>query len=176
VEWTESGGGTSSFFAAESEAFLEFIASHLPDPSHELTACRFEEATLRAGRQAAGFTPPNPDLLPFPRGFLRRGSSAGIVVFHGEPHAIIEALTKRQTLPPVSANTTAMLFGPGLEGLCRLASQREVELWRNLAAPVSFIALVLEGYSTDDVAPMLRAGILEFVADDDDVNAHIKDR
>ncbi len=39
--WIRSGGGTSSLFAAEADALLEFIAEQLPDPSPELAVCRF---------------------------------------------------------------------------------------------------------------------------------------
>src|SRR5271156_1329399 len=36
-EWVNAGGGTASFFDAEAEALLNFIADRLPYPSHELT-------------------------------------------------------------------------------------------------------------------------------------------
>jgi len=160
-QWTEAGGGTSSFFAIEGETFLDFIASRLPNPSHELTACRFEQATLRANQQAIGFTPPDADLLLVPGCALRRGSYGGMVVFHGEPHAIIEALEKHQALPPVSADVTTILFGPGLDRLCRVASPREVALWERLAAPVPLTSLLREGHSRNDLVAMLQAGILE---------------
>ncbi|MGD0666155.1 MAG: hypothetical protein ABSB23_01235 [Bryobacteraceae bacterium] len=162
-DWTEAGGGTSSFFAAEAEAFLDFIAGRLPHPSHELTACRFEQATLRANQQAIGFTPPGPDRLQAPRCALRRGRHAGLVAFHGEPHAIIEALTQHQALPPVSAAATAILFAPGLEGLWRVASSREAALWEKLTMPVRFTSLARDGYRRDDIAAMLRIGFVEFV-------------
>jgi hypothetical protein len=161
-QWTEAGGGTSSFFAAEAEAFLEFIASRLPNPSHELTTCRFEQATLRAGEQAPGFTPPDPDLLLAPTRALRRGRYAGMAVFHGEPCAIIEAVMKHHALPPVSADATTLLFGPGLDRLWRVASPGEVALWQKLTATVPFSSLIREGYDRDDLAPMLYAGIVEF--------------
>jgi hypothetical protein len=161
-EWTEAGGGTSSFFAAEAEALLEFIANRLPDPSHELTACRFEQATLRASEQAIAFTPPGPDLPPAPRCALGRGRYAAMVPFHGEPYAIIEALVKHQALPPVSADATTIVFGPGLDRLCRVASPREVAVWRKLTAPYAFTSLLDEGYHRDDLASMLQAGIVEF--------------
>jgi hypothetical protein len=161
-QWTEAGGGTSSFFAIEGETFLEFIASRLPNPSHELTACRFEQATLRANEQAIGFTPQDPNLLLAPGCALRRGRYAGMVAFHGESYAIIEALVKHQALPPVSADATTILFGPGLDRLCRVASPREVALWQKLTAPVPLTSLLREGHKRDDIAPMLRAGIVEF--------------
>jgi hypothetical protein len=46
--WADSGGATSSFFAAAADALLDSIANQLPDPSHELAACRLEQQTLRA--------------------------------------------------------------------------------------------------------------------------------
>jgi hypothetical protein len=39
-QWTNSGGGTSSFFADGAGALLDFIGTHLPGPSHDLTVCR----------------------------------------------------------------------------------------------------------------------------------------
>ena len=133
-QWILGGGGTSSFFATESDTLLEFIASRLPDPSHQLTACRFEQATLRAN-QAVGFTPSDLELpLSRPssmRYALRRGRYAATATFHGDPHEIIGALMNHRPLPAVSAEATTMLFGPGLERLCRVASPLEVALWRS---------------------------------------------
>jgi hypothetical protein len=160
--WTEAGGGTSSFFAAEAEAFLEFIAGRLPDPSHELTACRFEQATLRANERRKSFTPPDPDLLADSRCVLRRGRHAGMVAFYGDPHRIIEALVKHQPLPPAPSNVTTMLFGPGLAQSCRMASQREVAIWQTLQTPVPFFTLLGEAYRRDELARMLQDGIVEF--------------
>src|SRR5438046_1378824 len=97
-EWTNSGGGTSSFFAAEADALFDFIADRLPNPSHELTACLFEQATLRANEKAAGFTPPEWVRLDAPQCALRRGCYAGIVLFHGDPALILEALLTRKPL------------------------------------------------------------------------------
>jgi hypothetical protein len=161
-EWTNSGGGTSSFFAAEADALFDFIADHLPDPSHELTACRFEQATLRANEKAAGFTPPELVRLEAPLSALRRGRYAGIVLFHGDPDPILDALLTRKPLPPVSPEVTAILFGPGLDRLWRPASLTEVELWERLAAPSAFAALLREGYRREAIEAMLHAGALEY--------------
>jgi hypothetical protein len=46
--WVNSGGVTSSFFAAAADALLDSIANQLPDPSHELAVCRLEQLILRA--------------------------------------------------------------------------------------------------------------------------------
>ena len=51
--WIERSGGTSSFFAAEAEAFLTFIERHLQGRSHIRTLCQLERATIRAGEGAA---------------------------------------------------------------------------------------------------------------------------
>ena len=67
-EWVNSGGGTSSFFAAEGDALLDFIANRLPDPSHELTLCRLEQATLRANDGAIDFRAPDAALIDNPAG------------------------------------------------------------------------------------------------------------
>lgn len=160
-DWIEAGGGTSSFFAAEAEGLLEFIASRLPDPSHELSACRFEQATLRASEQAIRFTPPALELLSSEGSTVRRGRFGGVAAFHGRADAIIDALVKRRTLPAISPDVVTTLFGPGLDRLWRFASPREAVLWERLKAPVPYIGLLREDYSHDDVAPMLREGVLE---------------
>jgi hypothetical protein len=36
-DYVDQGGGLALFLAAESEAFLAFLADRLPDPSHALT-------------------------------------------------------------------------------------------------------------------------------------------
>src|SRR5262249_11856823 len=71
--WTNHGGGTSSFFAGESDALFDFIAARLHDPSHELTVCKFEQATLRANERAAVFIAPELGQLDALGCALRRG-------------------------------------------------------------------------------------------------------
>jgi hypothetical protein len=161
--WTNAGGGTSSFFAAEADALFDFIAARLPDPSHELTACRFEQATLRANEKAPVFTPPELVAPDAPRCALRRGLYAGMVLFHGDPAAILDALLTAKPLPPISAETNPILLSPGLDRLWRPASRSEVELWDRLAAPSSFLALLQEGFLRDTIESLLRAGALEYV-------------
>jgi hypothetical protein len=57
-DWVVLGGGTAFDPAIEADAFLDFVASQLGDPSHELTVCRMEQATYRASEAARGFRPP----------------------------------------------------------------------------------------------------------------------
>lgn len=162
-EWTKSGGGTSSFFAAEADVLLDFIGNHLRDPSHELTVCRMEQATLRANENVGSFTVPDLARLDDPDCVVRRGSHAGIPIFHGEPDQILHALLEHQPPPPLSPDARGILFGPGLEKLCRPASANELALWGRLANRVNLAALFQEGYKKEDLAEMLRAGAAEYV-------------
>ncbi|HTS66815.1 MAG TPA: hypothetical protein VMH28_32550 [Candidatus Acidoferrales bacterium] len=161
--WTNCGGGTSSFFAAEADALFDFIAARLHDPSHELTVCRFEQATLRASEKAAVFIPPKPIEPDAPGRALRRGPYAGMVLFHGDPGVILDALATGKPLPPVSHEVSPILLSPGLDRLWRPASAIEVGLWNRLSAPSPFPALLREGFPRDAIESMLRAGALEFV-------------
>jgi hypothetical protein len=165
-EWTNSGGGTSSFFYAEAEALLDFIAAHLPNPSHELTACRLEQATLRASEGVAAFTAPDPAELDRTPCLLGRGRHAGIANFHGEPHPVVSALLAHKPLPPVfSEAEVTLLFAPGLDRLCRPASAAEVDLWQTLIGPLELRELLRRGHDREDVAALLQCGALEYIKD-----------
>ena len=91
-EWVDAGAGTSSFFDAEGESFLSFISKRLTDPSHELSVCQFEQATLRASNGASRFSPPAPDGLDDPAHNLRRGSHASLVRLYADPSLILQSL------------------------------------------------------------------------------------
>jgi hypothetical protein len=94
---------------------------------------------------------------------VRRGRHAGIATFHGEPHRIVSALLDHKTLPQVSPEAEViMLFGPGLERLCRAASSSEVALWERLTETVKLTALLREGHRPDDIKAMLHAGVAEY--------------
>jgi len=161
--WTGSGGGTSSFFASEADALFDFIAARLRDPSHELAVCRFEHATLRANEGAAFFVPPVLASLDLRGCVLRRGLNGRMVFFSGHPGSILDALLTRKPLPPLSSEMTAVVLGPGLDRLWRLASLHEVQLWERLAEPVLFTSLTQEGFQRDAIESMLRAGVLDYV-------------
>jgi hypothetical protein len=108
--WVASGGGAASVLTAEADAFLDFIASHLPDPSHALTICRLEQATLRASA----------------------GTATSIVHFHADPDQLFAAVAAGPgaALPPVTAEpVVSILFAPGLDGLSRVATAEEVARW-----------------------------------------------
>ena len=159
-KWVSTGGGTGSFFAAEADAFLDFIAGHLPDPSHVLTLCRVEQATLRASegvRHFAGFDPSRAG------GLLRVGRYAALVRFHSEPHLLLAALQGEAPPHSLSPRAIPMLFGPGLDGLCRLATEEEVTLWERLATPAAWPVLLREGHAPDTIQALLLAGAAEYM-------------
>ena len=159
--WIRCGGGTSSLFAAEADALLEFIAEQLPDPSPELAVCRFEQLTLRANDAASSFTAPDRPLFELRR-IVRQGRHAGVVLFHGEPDMILNALWHRKPLPDFSPEVTPLLVAPGLKPLCRIASRHELELWNKLAVPMVSTALEQDRWRRDAIETMLHVGALEF--------------
>jgi hypothetical protein len=164
--WIERGGGTFSFFAAEAEAFLTFIERHLPERSHIRTLCQLERATIRADEGAAGreiaragpadaWTCDPGDRLSATAD-LGRGSHADLVECWADPSVLVPAFYGEAQLPPVSAESTAMLFAPGIEGYCRPASDDETALWRCLAKPVSLSAVLARGLSASTISTLVR--------------------
>ena len=125
--------------ASAFHAIKSFIAGRLPNPSHELTVCRLEQATLRANQHARAFRAPGCEILSEAGCALRRGRYAGMVVFYA----------------------TTVLFAPGLDRLYRVASPREVALWNMLAGTMPVGSLSTEGYRRPELASLLREGILE---------------
>jgi hypothetical protein len=161
-EWINSGAGTQSFYATEADSFFDFIIGHLSNPSHELTVCQLERATLRASNGTSNFAAPDPLRLNDPNCPLRHGSYAGLVRFYAEPHRLLDSLQKHEPLPPLSSEVMTMLFGPGLEQLCRPASMAEVNLWDRLDTTVAVRALLSEGYQRETVEILLNIGAIEY--------------
>lgn len=161
-EWINSGAGTRSFYAAEAVSFLDFISAQLINPSHELTVCQLEQATLRASNGTDYFAAPDLLRLHDPNCALCRGTYAGLVRFYAEPHRLLAALQKREPLPPLSSEVMIMLFGPGLEQLCRPASMAEVNLWDRLDTTVAVRTLLSEGYRRETFEILLNAGVVEY--------------
>jgi hypothetical protein len=119
---------------------LDFIAGQLPDPSAELTVCRFEQLAIRAHRAAAAFKAPDPARFDSRR-VLKRGEHAGLAVFH---------------------EGRALLVAPGMTALCRVASPFEKRLWARLATSCRAAALIEEGIPREVMEGMLRIGALEY--------------
>jgi hypothetical protein len=141
-EWTASGAGTSSFFEAEGDAFLEFLSARLDDPSQALSMCRIELATLRASERAGSFVKPDLSRLDDPECVVRASRFSALVHCDTEPHLV--------------------LFGPGLDGLWRPASREEAELWARLSAAVAVRELLQAGYERGAMEALLDAGAMEY--------------
>jgi hypothetical protein len=160
--WMESGGGTASFFAAETDSLLDFIAGQLPDPSPELALCRVEQLTLRAAHRASDFEAADPALFDRRRA-VRRAFHAGVVLFPGGYDLILSKLLQLEPLALRSGTVTPLLVAPGSQPLCRIASPAEHEIWTRLAHPMAVNALMRSGCPIDSIEAMLRIGALEFV-------------
>jgi hypothetical protein len=143
AEWTNSGAGTSSFFDAEGDAFLEFLCSRLDDPSQALTICRIERATIRASQRAESFVRPDWSRLGEAEWVVRSDRFAAVIHCDTWPHLL--------------------LFGPGLENLWRAASREEADLWARLPAPVMVRELLqTTGCDRQSLGALMDAGAVEF--------------
>ena len=164
-EWIDMGAGTSSFFDVEGELFLEFISKRLTDPSHELSVCQFEQATLRASNGASTFSPPDADSLADSQRKLRRGSHATLVRLYADPSLILQSRKTGEPLPPLLSEPIVLMFSPGLPELCHAPSAEEIAIWDALAAPAPLLDLLRRNASTQTPAHLLKQGIIEFDAD-----------
>ena len=162
-EWVEAGGGTAYFFGAEADSFLEFIAKRLPDPSHSLSICRLEQATLRASEGSRCFTAPDLSRLDDQDCVVRRGRYAALVPFYAQPSLLMAAL-RGGPVPGTSPSAVCMLFGPAFEGLSREASDAEVRLWNRLKQPEGLPVLLQEGHRRDVVESLTVCGCTECLA------------
>jgi hypothetical protein len=143
-DWVEGGGGTNSFFAAEADSFLEFVAQRLTEPSHALSLCRLEQAMLRAEAIAAHFTPPDPRALDDSTRFLVTSRQAACVALHADFSQLLIAIEGDDVLPPLSDHAHSLLVAPGLPGFARPAGAAEVALWRSVTEPQTVAALLLK--------------------------------
>ncbi len=151
-EYVDRGGGAMLSLAAESEAFLGFLAPRLPDPSHALTLCRMDQALTRARLGASTFLLSKQHVRDGP---VSRGRYAALVRFYADPGAVMAAL-KGGKLPPVGPPDYAVLFAPGLPNLFRTATEAEAGLWDRL--PLADPPLSL-------ITPLLMEGVLEYPSD-----------
>jgi len=74
---------------------------------------------------------------------------------------LVLAAVEGQPLPPVSRETTPVLFGPGLHGLSRPATSEEVTLWERLGTPEALSVLSREGHRREAIERLVAAGIVE---------------
>ena len=161
-EWVDSGAGTSSFFDAEGESFLSFISKRLTDPSHELSVCQFEQATLRASNGASSYTSPDPSALANVDCKLRQGRHAALVRLYVDPELLIESMQTRKPLPPLSSEALVLMFSPGLPQLCNAPSEEEIATWEALDAPASVGTLLSLNISQETLTQLLEQGTIEY--------------
>jgi hypothetical protein len=122
------------------ENLLDFVAKHLPNPSAELSVCRFERLALCAHSASHCFKAPDPAGFDGRR-LVERARNAGLAVFQNEP---------------------TLLVAPGLPLLCRIASPAEKRLWGRLATPCGLASLMEEGLPRETIESMLQVGALEY--------------
>jgi len=161
-EWVDAGAGTRSFFDAEGESFLSFISERLTDPSHELSVCQFEQATLRASNGASFHASPDLTGLVNPERNLRRGKHAALVCLYVDPSLLLESMQTRKPLPPLSSEPIVLMFSPGLPQLCNAPSEEEIAVWEALDAPASVGTILSLNVSPKTLAGLLRQGTIEY--------------
>jgi hypothetical protein len=122
------------------DTLLDFMAERLPDPSAELSICRFEQLTRRAHAASRTFRAPDPALC-IPSRLVQRGGGAGLTSFQDGP---------------------GLLVAPGLSSLCRIASPQEQQLWARLATPSTIASLIEAGASQETIQELLRIGGLDY--------------
>jgi hypothetical protein len=158
-EWVDSGAGAASFHGVEAELFLDFIASQLIDPSHELTVCQFERATLRANNGASHFVAPDASALQDPESLLRRGRYAELVRFYTDLDQLFNAVHNHEPLPDIPV--MRILFSPGLPRLFTEPSPAEVRVWEALEVPVSIETLLDQRHALTTLQGLLNYGAIE---------------
>lgn len=162
-QWVGTGRATGAFVASSSSDFLEFIAHQLPDPSHELCICRFEQAVVHA---SIGLLASESEQLPdqdCEGALVRAGRHANLVTFFGEPSTILDAAVNARPLPRVLDHPTALLFAPRIPGHFRIADTDDIALWRMLAQPVS-IGWLTRLRPASAIKELLYQGVMERVA------------
>jgi hypothetical protein len=163
-DWVEAGGSTSFDPIIEAVAFLDFVGSRLPDPSHALTLCRMERATYRASAAALRFEPPNPAILGDPNISLKIGSGASLVRFLAEPAELLAAVEAGAPLPPIADRSFPLLFAPGLTGLVREPSDAEESVWEQLARPTTIDVLTRYGHTRGPIKALFDIGAVELAS------------
>lgn len=162
--WVASGGGTSSFFASEANAFLEFIAGHLEPISHEMSICKLERAVHLAGSGALGF---DAQTSTFQAGntMLYRGQYASLVDFYVEPDILFAMIEAKQALPSVGSDRIPLLFAPGIPNLFRHANPEEARLWSVLNYPQPIAKLLASGWGHEELLNMISLGAIAVVSE-----------
>ncbi|MFD2501655.1 hypothetical protein ACFSTI_26085 [Rhizorhabdus histidinilytica] len=133
AEWVARGGGTSSFFETEAEAFLTFVSRRLDRPSHASSLCRFERAVIRARGASTMRRLIRPASID---SMVQRSPHADLVELHAPVEQLLEALAKTRRWPAICEGSHRLLVAPGIAGLVRDASPVEIALWHAAERPV----------------------------------------
>jgi hypothetical protein len=106
---------------------------------------------------------PRPSQRPGPAALAGSftGRWAELVTFYTQPRLLLAAL-QGGALPPLSSETTLVLFGPGLYKFSRLASTEDVALWKGIQDRPLVSTLIDEGHPRETIEDFLNAGIAEF--------------
>jgi hypothetical protein len=160
-DWVEAGGGATFDPASEAEAFLEFVADRLDNPSHAISVCRMEQATYRASGAALRFTPPDLSFLDHPNAMLCAGKGAALVRFFAEPQRLFAAIEAKAPLPPLSDKCFPVLFAPGLPTLFRAADNEEAAIWDKLAGPIAVRLLSRDRFTRTVIERLFRIGAMD---------------
>ena len=115
---------------------------------------------MRAKGGVDGFDARSPLWMDLADCKVGRGRNASLVLFHIEPSVLLRALGKRP-LPPVLPCTVAVVFAPGVDGLFRIATAAEVNLWERMGEPASVDALLREGHSREMIETMFAEGFID---------------
>jgi hypothetical protein len=145
---------------SEAEAFFEFAAGYLEDPSHALTICRMEQAALRASCAVLAFTAANRSLPDQAGAVVCRGEAAALVRFFAPPERLLARVLAKEPLPPLGEQSVPILFAPGLVQFCRPATAQEVCLWERLDGPATIATLARDGHPRRLIGPMLEVGAI----------------
>jgi hypothetical protein len=165
-DWVDAGGGTAFDPASEADAFLEFVAGHLSEPSHSMTICRMEQAAYRASAAVLRFKPPDLFLLDHPKTMLCAGKGAALVPFFAEPQRLLAAIEAKAQLPALSDRCFFVLFAPGLPALFRAANNEEAALWEKLAHPTAVRLLSSDRFTRPAIEALFRIGAVDLVPEE----------
>lgn len=161
-EWVCRGGGTSSFFTAEADGLLRFLAMRLPRSSPAAAMARIERALILAGSRAPDPVSSAAGMSGAPAPMVRRSSAANLVGLRFAPHHLLAALDGGPTPRPL-ARPLHFLFAPGVPRLFRPATSGERVVWRRLARPRSCDELFADPQEGRGLHDLLLAEAVEAV-------------
>ena len=133
-DWVAGGGGVSSFFEAEADAVLTFIAERLDAASHAASLCRFEHALIRAGAIDPDDAPGEP---MSGMTMVIRSPWAELVELQAPIDGLLDAIDGRRPWPPIGDVAQRLLIAPGIAGKVRDASAVEIALWQAAGTPIA---------------------------------------